>query len=1020
MHIDLTEQITTALAQFSSTTRLYALTVGSGRTGLASGELFVEAFAATEGVQQIGARDVIVLSTNARIELEPLLGQAAALEVSLADGARTRYAGDISEVAMLGSDGGMARYRVRIVPWMWRLAQVRNSRVWQDKTVIEIVESVFESYRPSAIWRWSNETGSFMADAMPRSYCCQYRESDFDFVRRLLTEEGLSWRFEQTPDGPGAVLFADSSQLSAVPEDPSSAADGGIRYHGARSVEHQDTVQALTAQRRLLASAVTVLSYDYKSKQIVAGTSMSRVQNGARIPPLESFDAPGQYAYATRAQAQRYADLQMQSKEARSQMWRGRSTVRTLRAGTRLTIVGAPLKRLGGKPSYTVVRVASVGVNNLPPPAQQALAELFGPIPELLGEVVRDDRPDDFGLAIEQARKTGYANCFEAVASDLPWRPELPGSDGRACNKPTAAGSQSAIVIGADGSDLPNGADELYCDRLGRVRIRFHWQDGADAACWVRVAQRSAGGGMGSQFLPRTGQEVLVQFLENDIDRPIIVGALYNGRGEGGVPPTPGGQRSVESDALCFGPAHDHAASGQGNLFGGNSPPWHGASGDSAGHRNAAAQWGVRSKEFGGRGYNQLLFDDTDAQGRVQLKCSYAASELNLGHLIHAADNFRGSFRGLGAELRTDAYGAVRAGAGLLVSSYKVNHSAAARDPAGENTDGIALLKQAAKLAERFSSAAVTHQTVRLAAHAGASNANASVLDGKAAPLQATLAAMSAMVGKDSLDTAIADARAKKTESGDGKLPHFSDPVVAIAAKDGLGVNAGKSLQLANGETVMLMSGQDTQFITGGQVRIQAGQAIGMLAGAVRAGEGGVGLQLIAAKDAIDIQAQADELKVQARDDVDVISANAHIDWAAAKSISLSTAGGANITIAGGNITVQCPGKITVHAGKKSFLSPERSHYPLPRLAQSDGFKNFISLNYRDADGLPMAGVGYKISFAGGPVIAGKLDKNGHARHEDVPERPISAEYEERVPLPETPWDPLAEMVARAQARFDH
>jgi type VI secretion system secreted protein VgrG len=931
----LTEQVTTALAQFSSASRLYALRLGGDSAGLSPGEFLVEAFAADDGVQDIGARDVIVVSTSAYIEMEPLLGQPATLEVSLADGTRTSFAGDISEVAMLGSEGGLARYRVRISPWMWRLGQVRNSRVWQDKTVIEIVESVFESYLPRARWRWSDEAGPFMDDAMPRSYCCQYRESDLNFVRRILTEEGLSWRFEQTDDGPGAVLFADSSQVSAVPEDASSGADGGIRFHGVRSVERADTVQALKAQRRIHASLATVLSYDYKAKQIVAASTPSRIQNGSKLPALESYDAPGQYAYANRAQAQRYADLQMEAKEARSQLWRGRTTVRTLRAGTRMTVIGAPLQQLGDTPAFTILRVTSVGVNNMPPPAQQALAELFGPIAELLQEIVHGNEADDFALAIAQARETGYANCFEAVATDVPWRPQLPGSEGRSHPKPTAFGSQSAIVIGADGSDNPSGADEVYCDRLGRVRIRFHWQDSGDAACWVRVAQRSAGGGMGSQFLPRIGQEVLVQFLENDIDRPIIVGALFNGQGEGGVARTPGAQGDAESQAPRFKPAHDHAPSAQGNLVGGNSPLWHGASGDSAGHRNGAAQWGVRSKEFGGHGYNQLLFDDTDAQGRVQLKSSHAASELNLGHLIHTADNFRGSLRGLGAELRTDAYGAVRAGAGLLVSSYKVNHGAGSRDPAGDNAAGIAMLKQAVKLAETFSSAAVTHQTVGMAAHVGAAKANASVLDDKAAPLKAMLTAVSGMVGKGSLDVARADATEKKTTPDDDKLPHSTDAIIAIAAKDGLGANAGQSLQLANGETVTLISGQDTQFITGGQMRVHTGQAIGVLGGAVKAGEGSIGLQLIAAKDAIDIQAQADELKVQARDEINVISANAHIDWAAAKSISLSTAGGANITIDGGNITVQCPGKITVHAGKKSFLSPEQMNYKLPILPQS-------------------------------------------------------------------------------------
>ncbi|MGZ8292087.1 MAG: DUF2345 domain-containing protein, partial [Telluria sp.] len=257
------------------------------------------------------------------------------------------------------------------------------------------------------------------------------------------------------------------------------------------------------------------------------------------------------------------------------------------------------------------------------------------------------------------------------------------------------------------------------------------------------------------------------------------------------------------------------------------------------------------------------------------------------------------------------------------------------RDPAGDNAPAIAMLKQAAKLAESFSAAAVTHQTVGLAAHAGAAKAGVSVLDEKAAPLKAMLTAVSGMVGKESLDAARADASEKKTASGDDKLPHFTDPIIAIAAQGGLGASAGQSLQLANGETVTLMSGQDTQFITGGQMRIHTGQAIGVLGGAANPGEGNTGLQLIAAMDAIDIQAQGDELKVQARDEINVISANAHIDWAAAKSISLSTAGGANITIDGGNITVQCPGKIAIHAGKKSFTGPEKLNFSMPALPRS-------------------------------------------------------------------------------------
>lgn len=171
MSAALNEQIRNALKQFSSKTRLYAFTIADD-ANLDACELLVEAFAANDEVQGIEERDVIVLSTDAHMPLEPLLGQRATLEVSLANGSRTSFAGDITRIAMLGSDGAFARYRLRLSPWLWRLSQVRNCRVWQDTTIIDVVDSVFESYLPMARWRWSDEVRHFMDDAVPRGYCC--------------------------------------------------------------------------------------------------------------------------------------------------------------------------------------------------------------------------------------------------------------------------------------------------------------------------------------------------------------------------------------------------------------------------------------------------------------------------------------------------------------------------------------------------------------------------------------------------------------------------------------------------------------------------------------------------------------------------------------------------------------------------------------------------------------------------------------------------------------------------------
>jgi type VI secretion system secreted protein VgrG len=882
-----------ALVRFTSTTRLYALTVGGN-------DLLVEAFLADEAIQEIGVRDVIALSTSAYLDLDALLGQPASLAISLADGTRTHFSGFITEASMLSCDGGFARYCLRIAPWMWRLEQVRNCRVWENQTVVEIVDDVFRYYQPQARWRWSSETPSFMNGAAARAYCCQYRESDFAFIRRLLTEEGLCWRFEQDDDGHCCVLFSNSTMLCAVPENP----EGSLRYHGARPGESQDTVQAMHSTRSMLSTSVTVLSTDYQWRNNITASSLSRYPNGASKQALEVFDHPGPEAYADASGARRYADLHMETLEARALTWLGRSTVRTLRAGTRVTITGMPIKRLGLTPAFTVTRVTSIGINNLPPPVMQALAELFEPLAEILEECAPQRDPEMLALLCEQARRSGYANCFDAIPADRPWRAQLPDAEAGLHPIPTAHGCQTALVVGPDGSPRADGANEIHCDKLGRVRIRFHWQE-ASASCWVRVAQRAAGGSK-SQFLPRIGQEVLVQFMENNIDRPVIVGALYNGQGEGGTYATPGGKTGRAQQTALFAQSLDHERVAQGNLAGTSSPVWHGASPDFEGHRNAAAQWGIRSKEFGGSGYNQLLFDDTDARGRVQLRCTSAATELNLGHLIHTADNYRGSFRGLGAELRTDAYGAVRAGAGLLITSYQIAHSEMARAPVGENAAGMAMLQQASKMAERLNEAATTHKTVGLAT----------------APLETLLDAVS---GKDE----------SPMVGADEPLPKLADPIIAIAAQGGLGTVAGQDVQLAAGETIAVLSGADTQFSTGGQMRVHAGQAIGMLGGAVKPGEGGIGLQLIAAQGNIELQAQADTLMVQARDEVNVISANAHIDWAAAKSISLSTAGGANITISDGNITVQCPGKLTVHAGMKSFKGPAKFDYPLPALPTS-------------------------------------------------------------------------------------
>ena len=157
---------------------------------LGSGGLLVEAFAARDLVQGVGLRDVIALSTRADIDPGALLGQPASLEVSLADGARTAFAGEISEMPMLGSEGGFARYRIRISHWIWRLAHLRNSRVWQDRSVTDIVDEVFDAHTPTARWRWSEDAAAFMSETPPRSYAKTSEAANGDILVTMAKREG--------------------------------------------------------------------------------------------------------------------------------------------------------------------------------------------------------------------------------------------------------------------------------------------------------------------------------------------------------------------------------------------------------------------------------------------------------------------------------------------------------------------------------------------------------------------------------------------------------------------------------------------------------------------------------------------------------------------------------------------------------------------------------------------------------------------------------------------------------------
>ncbi|MGQ4582302.1 type VI secretion system tip protein VgrG [Lysobacter sp. F60174L2] len=965
--MDAVQSVLAALARYTDADRLYAFELD----GLAAGTLTVERWQGHESLSAGFEWQVELLSTDAGLPLDELIGRRATLWTRAADGSRLPRSGLVRAAACIGSDGGLARYRLQLAPWTWLLSQGRHSRVFQDRTVVEIVEAVFADYAPLAAWQVGDEVGPFLARTRPRSYCVQYRESDFDFVSRLLAEEGLGWRLEESTETPGGhvmVLFADSGQ---GPQDAAAERGPGIRFHRSDATEASDTIQALGTVHAIGSTALTLLSDDYKGHSL--GASISLGESADTASALEIYDPAGAYAFASQAEASRYAGLIGEAHAARRSQWLGQSSVRSFRAGQWFAVTDAPLAE-DTPAELLLVAVHQLGINNLPDVVRDGAARLLGDDPTDAAPASGLDGIGHTAWAAIQARATavGYANAFVAIPRDLPWRPILADDTGMRLNpRPTAPGYQSAIVVGAEGTST----GDLHSDALGRVKVRFHFQhDAGDAesrhSCWLRMSQRYAGPGVGSQFLPRIGQEVLVGFLDGDIDRPVVTGTLYNGQGEAGIAPTPGG-RTAETDDSAYALASDHRPSAQGNPAGGNAPAWHGMSGDDGGHRNAAALSGFKSKEFAGTGHNRLVFDDTDGQLRLQLATTHAATELNLGHLIHQADNYRGSFRGEGFELRTDQWGAIRGQRGLWISAY--GHGEA--DPAGEHLAATALLKQAAQLGRSFSDIAGTHLTVRFAAHLGVAKANQSVLIDDTAPLKALHASAATVVDGSKLASAEADAASRSPAAGQGRVPHSGDALLGLSAPAGIGLVAGQSLHWSVGETLTLASGQSSNLAVAGDLRIHSGQAIGWLAGAVEGQASAAhALAIVSAEAELVLQAQQDSARLQSKDQLKLISANAEVELAAGKTVHLATEGGASITIEGGNIAVACPGNITVHAGKKSFVGPaqlSREMNSWPKTRFDEGFQ------IQKADGSPAANYSYRLTRGDGSVIRGITDSQG-------------------------------------------
>ncbi|WP_081543611.1 type VI secretion system Vgr family protein [Chromobacterium violaceum] len=819
--MDITAVLASFASAFSQANRHITLTIASDEAG--PEQLLPQMLDGEEGVSRAYRFQLDCLSPDGQIELKSLLGHPARIGLMNAEGGEDVRCGVISQARLLGSDGGFSRYGITVEPPFALLRHRRTSRVFQDMTVPDIIKQIISEHQAANPAFARVQTLDIKVDAAQpsRSYCLQYKESDFDFIVRLMHEEGFGWRFEHVDDDSPQVrlvVFDDAFSLPA-------ASVLSVRFHRADASEEQDGLTDWQAARQIVAGGVALASYDYQPTSTSHSSDTSQVDQGQAGQALQSslthYDAPGLYYASDADQLGRYAQLRQQAHDLQAKTFTGSGAVRGLQAGAWFRLDDHPAHQddSAEQREFVVTGQRIQARNNLPGDLSQQL-QAIAP-----------------GLGLQAADPTAapYQTEFQAQRRGIPLTPAYADTPHA---KPTSLGTQTATVVGPAG-------EEVHTDQHGRVKVQFHWQRpeehptigaGMDdkSSCWLRVAMPSAGAAWGHQFIPRIGQEVLVNFIEGDIDRPLITGVLYNGSH-----PTP-------------------------DFSGAGSLP-----------ANKTLS-GIKSKEHQGGSYNELLFDDTPGEVRAKLSSEPGKTQLNQSFLTHPRSNGKAQPRGEGFELRTDHHGAIRAAHGLLLTTEAQN-GASGKQLAREHAQSQ--LQSAVALSQTLAETATAQlaDTMETGPDGiGEDNAKS----GKKAKghMQHQLDALAVWEAGSNTDK---DGKTAKEQAG-------QQPQLILSAPAGIASLTEQSQTLATGTNLNLVAQRDANHTTGRRWIHNVGKNISLFVTGVK---DKVAMKLIAAKGKIQIQAQSDAMELTADKDVTITSAKGFVHVAAEQELLLVSGG---------------------------------------------------------------------------------------------------------------------------------
>ncbi|MDD5033741.1 MAG: type VI secretion system tip protein TssI/VgrG [Methylococcaceae bacterium] len=417
-----------------------------------------------------------LLSENAAIEAEKLLGENITLGMVLADGSGRYFNGYVTRFGQYGTLDVYAYYRATVRPWLWFLTRASNCRIFQQKTAPDIIKQVFRDQG------FSDFKEKLSGQYASREYCVQYRETDFNFVSRLMEEEGIYYYFTHE-NGKHHLVLADSG--TAHDQFPGY---GTIPYHveeGSTDRSRTDHIHDWGFTREVQTGAYALTDYDFKKPKADLMVK-SAVQKRHAHSGYEFFDYPG--LYNETGTGDHFVRHRIEEHHARYERCDGKGNARGLATGYLFSLVEYPRKDQNRE--YLITSA-----------------------------VYRMQMDAYLSTASSAGSGETFTCSFTSADKTQPYRPP------RLTPKPLIHGAQTAIVVGPSG-------EEIYTDKFGRVKVQFHWDRYAkgdeNSSCWVRISQPWAGKNWGMLALPRIGQEVIVDFLEGDPDQPIITGRVYN------------------------------------------------------------------------------------------------------------------------------------------------------------------------------------------------------------------------------------------------------------------------------------------------------------------------------------------------------------------------------------------------------------------------------------------------------------------------------------------------------------